>query len=78
MVRLADQIHTRFTSRPTQALEDLSLGAVRPTSLVRAYDDLYREGRVDSLDALDTLPELTGLDILKMKILFSVIVVRIA
>lgn len=72
--RLADQIHTRFTSRPTQAVEDLSLGAVRPTSLVRAYDDLYREGRVDSLDALDALPELSGLDILKMKILFSVIV----
>ncbi|RUS81293.1 hypothetical protein EGW08_010935, partial [Elysia chlorotica] len=72
--RLADHIHTRFTSRPTHALEDLSLGSVRPTSLVRAYDDLYREGRVDSLDALDTLPELTGLDILKMKILFSVIV----
>ncbi|GFN80427.1 beta-1,3-glucosyltransferase beta3glc-t beta-3-glycosyltransferase [Plakobranchus ocellatus] len=72
--RLADQIHTRFTSRPTQALEDLSLGTLRPTSLVRAYDDLYREGRVDSLDALDALPELMGMDILKMKILFSVIV----
>ncbi|KAK3762317.1 hypothetical protein RRG08_006061 [Elysia crispata] len=72
--RLADHIHSRFTSHPTQALENLSLGTLRPTSLVRAYDDLYREGRVDSLDALDTLPELTGLDILKMKILFSVIV----
>ncbi|CAL1526696.1 unnamed protein product [Lymnaea stagnalis] len=72
--RLADQVHAQFTTKPSHVFEDLSLGPQRPTVLVRAYDDLYREGRVDTLDALDSLPELHGLDILKMKILFSVVV----
>ncbi|KAI8774555.1 CAunnamed protein product [Biomphalaria glabrata] len=73
--RLADQVHNQFTMRSGQVFEDLNLGAHRPTSLISAYHDLYREGRVDTLDALDEIPELHGLDILKMKILFSVVVV---
>ncbi|KAK0070471.1 hypothetical protein Bpfe_000454 [Biomphalaria pfeifferi] len=72
--RLADQVHNQFTMRSGQVFEDLNLGAHRPTSLISAYHDLYREGRVDTLDALDEIPELHGLDILKMKILFSVVV----
>ncbi|XP_012945658.2 uncharacterized protein LOC101853203 [Aplysia californica] len=72
--RLAGQIHRQFTTHPVSSLEDLSLGDQRPTALVRSYDSMYREGRVDTLDALDSLTELQGLDILKMKILFSVVV----
>ncbi|KAH9520307.1 hypothetical protein Btru_060456 [Bulinus truncatus] len=72
--RLADQVHNQFTMRSGQVFEDLNLGDQRPTSLISAYHDLYREGRVDTLDALDVMPELHGLDILKMKILFSVVV----
>lgn len=72
--RLADRVHQQFTTKNNSAFEDLNLGSLRPTALIRSYDDLYREGRVDTLDALDSLPELRGLDILKMKILFSVVV----
>ena len=76
--RLAGQVYRQFTHQPTSSLEDLSLGELRPTALIRCYDNLYREGRVDTLDALDSLPELHGLDVLKMKILFSVVVVRLS
>ena len=55
--------------------EDIALGTQRPTELVRRYGDLYLDGRVDALDALDRLDPLRDLDVLKMKILFSVIVV---
>ncbi|XP_059148631.1 uncharacterized protein LOC131935905 [Physella acuta] len=72
--RLAEQVHNQFTTKPSHVFENVNMGSHRPTSLIRAYDDLYREGRVDTLDALDELPELRGLDILKMKILFSVVV----
>lgn len=55
--------------------EDLSLGDKRPTALISKYGDLYSQGRVDALDALDALDELAGLDDLKGKLLFSVVVV---
>ncbi|XP_076439683.1 uncharacterized protein LOC143279514 isoform X2 [Babylonia areolata] len=54
--------------------EDLSLGAQRPTELIRRYGDLYLDSRVEALDALDRLGPLDGLDVLKLKILFSVVV----
>ena len=55
--------------------EDITLGTQRPTELIRRYGDLYLDSRVDALDALDRLGPLRDLDVLKMKILFSVIVV---
>ncbi len=67
--RLSGHIHRQFTSQSVTSLEDLSLGDHRPTALVRQYDSLYSEGRVEALDALDDLQELQGLDVLKMKIL---------
>ena len=39
------------------------------------YGELYAQTRVETLDALDRLKELNGLDDLKSKLLFSVIVV---
>jgi len=45
--------------------------------LVRKYGELYAQTRLDTMDSLDRLPELNGLDDLKSKLLFSVIVVSI-
>jgi hypothetical protein len=46
-------------------------------SLVRKYGELYAQTRLDTLESLDRLAELEGLDDLKSKLLFSVIVVSI-
>ena len=43
--------------------------------LVDAYGALYAQARVDTLDALDSVGQLTGADELKSKLLFSVVVV---
>ena len=43
--------------------------------LVRKYVELYAQTRLETMEALDNLPELDGLDDLKSKLLFSVIVV---
>ena len=55
--------------------EDAALGPQRPAELIRRYGELYLDSRVDALDALDRLAPLKDLDVLKLKILFSVIVV---
>ena len=59
------------------AFEDLNMGCNRPTQIVRRYGDLYSEMRVETMDALDELPEMTDYDDLKGKLLFSVVVVSI-
>lgn len=43
--------------------------------LVRCYGNLYSQGRVNALEALDAIPQLQGADELKSKILFSIVVV---
>lgn len=45
--------------------------------LVRCYGNLYSQARVEALEKLDTLPQLTDATELKSKILFSVVVVSI-
>ncbi|KAK7582518.1 hypothetical protein V9T40_013963 [Parthenolecanium corni] len=42
--------------------------------LVRCYGNLYSQGRVNALEALDAIPQLQGADELKSKILFSIVV----
>ena len=54
--------------------EDLNQIA-RPTELIRSYNSLYSQSRLDTLDALDNLRELSDAEDLKSKLLFSVIVV---
>ena len=44
-------------------------------SLVRKYGELYAQTRLETMEGLDSLVELDGLDDLKSKLLFSVIVV---
>lgn len=59
--------------------ENISLeGGARATQLVRRYGNLYSEARLDALDSLDALDEVSQFDDLKIKILFSVVVVSVA
>ena len=48
----------------------------RPTELIRSYNSLYSQARIDALDALDTVRQMSEAEDLKSKLLFSVIVVR--
>ena len=48
----------------------------RPTELIRSYNALYSQARIDALDALDTVRQMSEAEDLKSKLLFSVIVVR--
>ena len=52
-------------------------GDNRPAALVRKYGELYSQVRLETLDALDKLPELINSDELKNKLLFSVVVVSL-
>lgn len=47
----------------------------RPSALIRRYGSLYAQARIDTLDALEKLPQLSDCDELKSKLLFSVVVV---
>jgi hypothetical protein len=49
----------------------------RRAELVREYGALYAQARVDTMDSLDSIPELVDADELKSKLLFSVVVVWI-
>ncbi|CAF0949814.1 unnamed protein product [Adineta ricciae] len=46
----------------------------RPTELIRSFNTLYSQLRIDALDALDSIRELSSADDLKSKLLFSVVV----
>ncbi len=49
----------------------------RPANLVKRYGDLYSQLRLETLDSLDKLPQLVNSDELKIKLLFSVMVVSV-
>ncbi|XP_068235432.1 uncharacterized protein [Palaemon carinicauda] len=71
--RLGDRA-SRGLERGTGRVENLSLGERRPSALVRRYGNLYAQARVDTLDSLDSLPDLKNAEELKSKLLFSVVV----
>lgn len=54
--------------------EGSSQGEQRRSVLVRRYGSLYAQARVDTLDTLDSIPELRGAEELKDKLLCSVVV----
>ena len=77
-----------WQQQPLSLSYDVCLGDKRPAMLIRTFSDLYSTARLDTLDALDALPDLrtqmmaTGVAIgrvdaeeLKNKLLFSVVVV---
>ena len=83
--RLADEKHRSLTLEKMASLaKQNSLPKVnggysaldeRPAHLVRRYGELYSQMRLETLDALDKLAPLVNSDELKIKLLFSVVVV---
>ena len=67
----------RQLERGASKFEDISLGENRPTQLVKRYGNLYSEARLDAMDALDELPDMADADDLKVKLLLSIVVVRL-
>merc|ERR1712223_509635 len=82
--RLADEKHRSLTLEKMASLQkQKSLPKVnggysaldeRPAHLVRRYGELYSQMRLETLDALDKLKPLVNSDELKIKLLFSVVV----
>ena len=50
-LRISEQAQRRLED--STIFEDLSLGANRPTQLIRRYQELYSQGRVDIIDILE-------------------------
>ena len=83
--RLADEKHRSLTLEKVASIQkQKSLPKVnggysaldeRPAHLVRRYGELYSQLRLETLDSLDKLPPLVNSDELKIKLLFSVVVV---
>ena len=73
LCRLAEQAQRQLEKGGK--FEDLNQIS-RPTELIRLYNSLYSQARIDALDALDSIREMSDADDLKSKLLFSVVVVR--
>jgi hypothetical protein len=83
--RLTNEKHRSLTLEKVASLQKLkALPKVnggysaldeRPANLVRRYGELYSQMRLETLDSLDKLPPLVNSDELKIKLLFSVMVV---
>lgn len=69
--RLAEQAQRQIEK--CGKFEDLNQIS-RPTELIRSYNTLYSQSRIDALDALDNIRELSESEDLKSKLLFSVVV----
>jgi hypothetical protein len=72
LFRLAEQAQRQLEKGGK--FEDLNQIA-RPTELIRSYNSLYSQARIDALDALDNIREMSNAEDLKSKLLFSVVVV---
>jgi hypothetical protein len=70
--RLAEQAQRQLEK--SGKFEDLNQIS-RPTELIRLYNSLYSQARIDALDALDNIREISNAEDLKSKLLFSVVVV---
>ncbi|CAL4094867.1 unnamed protein product, partial [Meganyctiphanes norvegica] len=77
ILHLQDQTTTngeRLNERVCRLSRLEGLSEVGPSALVRRYANLYAQARVDTLDALDNVPDLKNAEELKSKLLFSVVV----
>jgi len=72
LFRLAEQAQRQIEKGGK--FEDLNQ-ITRPTELIRSYNTLYSQARIDALDALDNIREMSDAEDLKSKLLFSVVVV---
>lgn len=71
--RLSEQARRQLEKSSTK-FEDLSLGDKRPTQLIRRYGNLYTESRLEALDALDDIAEMSDFTDLKGKLLLTILV----
>lgn len=74
--RLSEQARRQLEKSSTK-FEDLNLGDKRPTQLIRRYGNLYTESRLEALDALDDIAEMSEFADLKGKLLLTILVVSI-
>lgn len=65
--RLAEQAQRQLEKGGK--FEDLNQIA-RPTELIRSYNTLYSQSRIDTLDALDNIRQMSDAEDLKSKLLF--------
>ena len=72
--RLSKQAQRSFDGG-NGTFEDLSSGETRPSELARSYQNLYSDGRLQALDALEDAWHTE--DDVKAKLLYSVVVVSI-
>ena len=75
--RLSNEKHKTLKLEKMITGKQLNYGSLdqRPGALVKRYGELYSQMRLETLDALDKLPELINSEELKNKLLFSVVVV---
>ena len=53
-----EQQSSSWHQQPLSMSYDVCLGDKRPATLIRTFSDLYSTARLDTLDALDALPDL--------------------
>ena len=53
-----EQQSSGWHQQPLSMSYDVCLGDKRPATLIRTFSDLYSTARLDTLDALDALPDL--------------------
>ena len=72
--RLSEQAQRQL--QDSEKFEDILLGTSRPTMVVQRYQELYSQGRVEALEAIENLCGLSGdgtfatqfvLDVLKVR-----------
>ncbi|XP_062584720.1 uncharacterized protein LOC134246375 isoform X2 [Saccostrea cucullata] len=66
-------VHSHYNGGLNSHFDELSVTS-RASELIRQYGDLYSITRLETLDALDAIGQLSDLSVLKEKILFSVVV----
>ena len=63
------------SKQSSQVSQPVQVSRREASRLVAKYGELYSQARLDTLDALDEIKELSDADELKNKLLFSVVVV---
>lgn len=53
--RLSEQAQRQL--QDSEKFEDILLGASRPTMVIQRYEELFSQGRMDALDAIEQIPD---------------------
>ena len=55
MSRLSEQAQRHL--QDSEKFEDILLGASRPTMVIQRYEELFSQGRLDALDAIEQIQD---------------------